>query len=153
MLPLDSYNPRSLWVVLPPLTKLYILAFFFASVYIIFSLALVLFGLRSLKRRSRDTSHEVLRPTFVLLQARLVNLRQALFFLCLLFGLCFFLQLPAAFNVLGDSNVPALSIIFMQLGSYIAYATDVLLVFVLLHSAQWFVWVRLQSFATSHHFN
>jgi hypothetical protein len=153
MLPIDNLNPRNLWPVLPELTRLYILVLFLVSVYITASLMEVLLRLRSLKRRSRERSQEAVRPTLASLQARLASLRQVLFSLCLLFGLCFLLQIPAAFNVIGDSNVPALTIIFMQLNAYISYATDVLLVFVVLHLAQWLVWAHVQSFAKSERLN
>ena len=149
MLPIDSFNPRNLWPVLPLLTRLYILILFFTSVYVIVSLTQVLLGLRFLKRPSRVSSQEAIRPTLASLQARLANLRQLFFFSCLLFGFCLLLQIPIAFGVLFDSNRPLLSIIFMEMGTYIAYATDVLLLFLLLHLAQWFVSARVGSFARS----
>jgi hypothetical protein len=121
--------------------------FFATSIYIIISLTQMLFVLRAFGRSSQEGSPEGIRPALAALQKRLANIRQILLFTILLFVLCFLLQIPAAFIVLSDSKVPVLSIIFMQLGTYIGYATDIILVFLLLHSLQWFVSVRVQSIA------
>ncbi len=139
--------------MLPEIPRLYSLVLFLGSIYIIVSLVQALLALRSLRQRLLNGPEESARSTLASLQARLASLRQMYFLLCLIFGLCFLLQLPAAFRVFGLSNVPVLDVIFMQLGTYISYATDVLLVFVLLHLAQWFVWARVHSFAKSEQLN
>jgi hypothetical protein len=147
MLTLESLNPRNLWPVLPHLTRLFILFLCVTSVYALIVLAHILFRLRSLKwPRSAETAKD-LRSPLAAMNDRLNNLRQLLVFAFYLFSLCFLLQIPAAFSVLVDSNVPTLSIIFTQLGTYIAYATDVFFVFLLLHSLQWFVSSRVKALA------
>jgi hypothetical protein len=67
-------------------------------------------------------------------------------FAFLLFGFCFLIQILQAFIVLGDSNKPPFMIVLRQLDACLAYGADVFLIFLLLHSLQWFVSARLEAF-------
>jgi hypothetical protein len=132
---------------MPLLSKLFLFFLCAVSIYTLISLVRVLFRLRSLKKLASAESPTVgVRLTLATLQHRTTNLRHLLIFAFYLFGFCFFLQIPTAFIVLGDSKLSPLSFIFMQLATFFEYAADVFLLFLLLHTLQWFVSNRLQAF-------
>jgi hypothetical protein len=129
------------------LSKLYLLFLCAVSIYTLISLVRVLFRLRSLKRLASAESPAVgARLTLATLQHRTTNLRQLLLFAFYLFGFFFFLQIPTAFIVLGDSKSLPFSLFFTQLAAFFEYAADVFLLFLLLHTLQWFVTNCLQAF-------
>lgn len=151
MLTIESLDPRHFWLQLPLLTKLFVYFLCAVFVYTLFSLARVLFRLRSLRQVPRsENSNAALRMSFAYLHNRLSNLRSLLLFTFYLFALCFLLQIPGAFMVLEDSGRPLLTVILMQLAVYLEYITDVFFVFLLLHSLQWLVSARVQAFARAH---
>ncbi len=115
------------------------------GVYTLYSCSRIVFRLRSLKNKhTGEESRSTQRSLFVL-QQRATDLRQLHLFTFFLFALCFLLQVPTAFSILVHSNRPLLSIIFDNLAIYIAYAADVFFVLLVLHSAQWFVSIRISS--------
>jgi hypothetical protein len=146
LFPLDSLNPAHFWLQIPLLTKLFLLFFAAVSLYILISLVRVFLRLRSLKSlATKETSVDAVRPSLVALQHRLNNLRCLLLFVFFLFAFCFFLQIPAAFVIFGDSKLPGFTIILMQLATYFEYATDVCLLFLFLHSVHWLTSTRVET--------
>jgi hypothetical protein len=73
-------------------------------------------------------------------ERRLVSLSSLNLFAFYLFVLLFFVsQMPDAFTTYGLSRETGSSIIFRQLGVHFSYATDVVLLLLLLHSLRWIV--------------
>jgi hypothetical protein len=146
-LTIESLDPRHLWPQLPTLARLCIFFLCTVSIYVLLSLVHIIVRIRSLRRLPpNEASQDVLQTPLSVLQRRLANLRQLLLFMFYLFALCFLLQIPAAFVVFGDSRAFPLAMILSQLATHIEYATDVCFLFLLLHSLQWFVSVRVQAF-------
>ena len=134
MLPLDAFSPRFLWPYLPPLTKLFITFLSAVCIYSAYTFARILVGLAAGKGVS-TAEKEYPSSTF---HGKLANLQSLLQFAFYLFGLCFFLQIPAAFvTANGNSGWAVVRNIFQDLGIYIAYATDVFFVLLILHSIRW----------------
>jgi len=106
--------------------------------------------LRALKRSAADLPREPFQSTLVALRDRLSTLRQLFWFVFLLFGFCFLVQISQAFIVFGDSNQSPFIIILRQLGTCVACGADVFLAFLFLHSLLWFVSARLEAFARRH---
>ena len=146
MIPLKLLDPRHFWAEVPLLTRLFGLFLCFVALHTIYSSAVVLTRLRSFTKNLCSKEHSaVLQSTLLALRARITNIRQILFFTLFLFGLCFFLQIPVAFQTLGASNIPGINIIFRQLGTYFESGTDVFIALLFLHSLQWIVSARVQS--------
>jgi len=140
-------NPSHFWPEIPLLSKLFLLFLCAVSVYVLISLVRVLFRLLSLKHLyPLQPLPPVPRLQLTALQHRMSNLRQLLWFAFWLFTVCFLGQIPAAFNVIGDSRVPIVNIILLQLATFIEYATDVFLLFLLLHTLQRIVSARVLAF-------
>jgi hypothetical protein len=142
---LEVLDPRVFWHQLPLLGKCYALFLGVAAIYIIISLSHMLLGVYSLKKQPETGEHRNRSLVLALLRKRAENLHQLIFFKVLLFGLTFFFQSPAAFLTFGDSKYPYWSQILQNLAVHFAFATDIFLVLLFLHSAQWFVSARLSS--------
>jgi hypothetical protein len=142
-----NLNLRDLWPKLSSIARIYLVILSFISVWTFISLQQHLLKLRSLKRSLADLSVESIHSTLAAMQDRLSTLRRLFSFAFLLFGFCFVLQVSQAFIVFGDASAPPIAIILRQLDTCLAYAADVLLVFLLLYSLQWFVSARLEAFA------
>lgn len=146
MIPLKLLDPLHFWAEVPRLTKLFALFLCFIALHTIYSSAVVLTRLRSFAKNLQSKEHSVvLQSTLLAVRARITNIWQILFFTLLLFGLCFFLQIPVAFQTLGASNIPGINIIFRQLGTYFESGTDVFIALLFLHSLQWIVSARVES--------
>jgi len=78
------------------------------------------------------------------------NLCQLTFLSTLLFGLVFFLQIPANFGGLDDSNLTGWTFIFRSLAIYFAFAVGVFLVLIILHFAGWIVSAHLRRLTLPH---
>lgn len=64
-----------------------------------------------------------------------------------LFGLMFFIGLPSAFNLLGLTKTPAVTLILENLPVHFAVAANAFFAFLVLHSIQWFVFNRVYAYA------
>jgi hypothetical protein len=114
-------------------------------VYFGYSSASTLFRLRALKKEVSRRAREKTAQSLAVLHHRAANLSQLLSLSSIAFALCLTVQIPAAFNVLGNSRAPMISIIWRQIGVYIVYAADVLLVLLILRLVQWFVASRVSA--------
>jgi hypothetical protein len=136
MLPLDAFSPRFLWPYLPSLTKLFITFLCAVCTYSAYTFARILVGLAA----DKDGSTGKKGYPSSTIHRKLANLQNLLQFTFYLFGLCFLLQTPAAFvTANGNSGVALIRNIFQDLGIYIAYATDVFFVLLILHSIRWLI--------------
>src|SRR6266478_5816047 len=145
MFPLKSFDPSSFWMFAPPLTRLYILFLCLVCTFSLYKSSRIVFRLRSIRRAHGVEEHHVILRSLAVLRREAANLSQLLHFTFLLFGLCFLIQIPAAFMILEDSRRPVLSSIFSNLAVYIAYAADVFFVLLALRSLQWFVSFRISA--------
>jgi len=136
--PLGDLDPRSFWIWLPFISKLFTLFLVLISVFVIFRLLDVFWTTRRLQRTFASGLHQStdLRSVRVA-EHRLANLGQLLLFTSYLFGFCFFFELPAAFVLFGDSKTLPFERLFRQLGIYFVYAAEVFLVLLFLHSLRW----------------
>jgi len=142
-----SLNLRHLWPELSSLARIYLFILSLTSLWILFSLLGCLLRLRSFRRPPASCSPESIPSRLAALQARLSSARRLLVFAFLLFGFCFLIEISQAFIVFGDSNKPPILIVLRQLEVCLASGADVFLVFLLLHSLQWFVSARLEALA------
>ena len=145
MFPLKSFDPSSFWMILPPLTRLYLIFLCCVCAFSLYKSARIMLRLRSIRRGHGVADRHGVMESFAVLRTQAANLSQLLHFTFLLFGLCFLIQIPVAFMILDDSGRSVLSSIFRNLAVYIAYAADVFFVMLLLRSVQWFVSSRVDA--------
>src|SRR5580765_5423971 len=119
MFDLKSFDPLSFWMFLPPLTRLYLLFLCLVCVFRLYTSLRILFRLHSIKGERGAEQYRITPRSLAIIRAEASNLSQLLHFTFLLFGLCFLIQIPAAFMILDDSNRPVLSSIFSNLAVYI----------------------------------
>jgi hypothetical protein len=140
----EPLDPRIFWPILPLLSKLYILFLCIVTIYTLYFLTRILLRLYALKKLCYSSEpHSELRALAALRRID-TNIHQLILFTFFLFGVIFFLQIPAAF-ILGDSEAFPLSGILQDLFIYFAFAVEVFFVFLFLHSAHWFVSARLRA--------
>jgi len=141
----EPLDPRIFWPILPLLSNLYILSLCIVIIYTLYSLSRILFQLYALKKLcASNEPHSVLK-TLAGLRGTATNIHQLILFTFFLFGLIFFLQIPAAFMIFGDYKAPPLGGIIQDLSIYFAIAAEVFFVLLLLYSAHWFVSARLRA--------
>jgi small-conductance mechanosensitive channel len=145
MMPLKFFAPWHLWLYLPFFARFFWFVLSLVCVRTLYSASRILLRLHSVvKRNAGEESRSILR-SLTALRSQALNLRQLHVFAFCLFGLCFLVQIPAAFVSFGDSSRSGLSNILENLAIYIAYSADVFFVLLFLHSVQWFVTARIDS--------
>ena len=130
---------RVLWTEQVPLFKLYACCLSVVSIYTVFSLARMIVRLDSHKKETAARDHESRRALIVALQNKSNNLFHLTYLSVLLFGLVCFMQFPATFRNLEDSNLTGWAFISASLATYSDFAAYVFLVLLILHVAEWFV--------------
>jgi len=97
---------------------------------------------------ARDQKCQAITTPLAILGKRLWNLRQLHLFALYLFGFCIVVQIPNVFRVGGDSKGYPFHAITSEL-TFLFYCDAIIfLVFTLLHTVQWFVSARVDSFAS-----
>ena len=144
-----AHDPRAFWTEQLPFCKLYGYYLAIVAIYTLSSLSLILVRLHSLKKAVTE-DHENRYRRLALLRNKTDNLRQLVFFSTLLFGLVFFLQIPANSRSLVDSTLTGWDFIFHNLAIYFDFAAGVFLVLITLHGAQWIVSARLRRLTLPH---
>lgn len=138
-----DWDFRSLWILWPLQTKLYLLCLFAAAIYSGISTTKAILRLRKLRSITPDTNSEF---TYHRLSARLHNLRQLHLLLFLLFGL--FLT-DEAFRTVRSFTLSRMSLEAPTLAELLApllgFAFLPLLVLTILHSFQWLASSRLEA--------
>jgi hypothetical protein len=138
---------RSVWLWLSPSNRAFFLFFSGVSIYSL-SLSLYMFLLlRSFRKKPTSESASLKRSALGIPQKRLSNLRQLHLLILCLCWFCLAINFPRVFDVLGDSKaIPIVQILQNLVFLFYSY-TPVCLGFLALHTAQWMVSVRVDSFA------
>lgn len=138
-----DWDFRSLWMLWPVQTKVYLVCLFAAALYSVISSAQTFLRIGKLPRVTPETDAETTNRRF---SARLHNLRQLHLLFLLLFGL--FLT-DEAFRTAQSFVLSRMSLeaptIPELLAPLLAFAFISLLVLTILHSLQWFVSSRLDA--------
>ena len=141
-----KYALWSIWLELPMLLKLFVLILTLVSIHTLVSSSIILVRLHSLaKRRAAETASSLRRSVFVL-QIRVMRMRQLVGATFYLFGFVFFLTLPLAIRTLGDGPRSPLLEIWDNFVVQFAFAANVFLIFLLLHSVQWVASTRVHAY-------
>jgi hypothetical protein len=147
---LQSNAPFALWSIwryLPLTQKLFCLVLCVVGVYSLFSAIVVMGRLRSMTLRAQKEDVSSIRRSVAALHKRCIDLQQLIRATFYLFGLVLFLGLQWAYLVIALSKIPTTSIIVENFVVYFAFATNVFLVFLILHLIQWFVSGRVHAHA------
>lgn len=142
---IPHYTLWSIWKYLPPLQLLFCLALFLVSIYALFSATLTMVRLRSLTNQRQADDVSSVQRSLATLHVRSANLHELIDATFYLFGFVFFLTLPFAFNLLGDSSTPGWVLIADNLSIQFTLASDIFLVFLFLHGVKWFVSSRVNA--------
>jgi hypothetical protein len=113
------------------------------AIYSLFSATAILVRLRSVMNSRQSKHMAVLQRSVASLHARSYNLRQLILATFYLFGIVFFFGLWSTRWTADHSRASILDGFFV----YFAFAANAFLIFLVLHSVQWFVSGRLQACA------
>jgi len=136
---------RAIWATLSPSNRLFLLFFGGVSFYTLWVSLRVVAGFRAFKKERASSAANVSNLGLNNLRKRLANLRQLHLFTLYLLLLCIVVNLPGAFDVMGDYNAFPLRQMFEKLGFFFYYYTPIFQVFVLLHLLQWLVSARVEA--------
>lgn len=138
---------RSVWMALHPSNRIFLLYFCGVSIYTFYLSTYVLFHLHSLKKQPANENASSAQSSLDILSRRLGNLWQLHLLTLYLFGFCIAVNLPNAFVIFGSYKT-------WPIGTFIEGVTFLLLLdaaiflgFAFLHSLQWVVSSRVDSFA------
>lgn len=135
---------RAVWLSLSLSNKVFRLFFFCVFFYTLWLSFFVMSRLHSFKKQGAGDagglSHLALRN----LRKRLGNLRQLHLFTLYLLWLCVVLNIPGAFDILGDFKTWPIGQILRNLAFLFHYYAPIFLAFLLLHPLQWFASSRLE---------
>ena len=138
---------RSVWLWLSLSNKAFLLFFTGVSICSL-SLSLYVFLLlRSLKKKPTSENASLKRSPLGVLQKRLSNLRQLHLFTLYLCWFCLAINVPRAFETFGDFRTIPIGLILRQLAFLFYSYAPICLGFLVLHTAQWIVSARVDSFA------
>jgi hypothetical protein len=140
------YTLWSIWGELPILPKLFFLILILVSIYTLFSAAVIVVRLHSLRDRRQVGDVSSIQCSLAALQARSANVRQLIGATFYFFGFIYFLALPLATLTL-DSKIPLEILILRNFLMYFAFAANVFFIFLVLHSVQWVVSSRVHAHA------
>jgi hypothetical protein len=139
---------RAIWMSLSLINRTFVLFFCGVSLYtfsISFHAIIVLHSAR--RQSSKEITSDGDTPLRILLY-RFANLRQLCVFTLYLFGFCIAMQVPSAFHTIDNSKDYPLYAIIARLTDLFYCDAAVFLGFLLLHTVQWIVSARLDSFAS-----
>jgi hypothetical protein len=146
-LPLHQYDTFYVWPSLSLGLKFFVFVLCAVSLYTAYVAVTVFTHLRSLNPRAIPQKPDSPPPV---LHHRLANLHQALLFTFYFFTFVFLLNIPNATVTLGDSKSISIGLILLNLAALVEYATDVLLILLILHSLQWLTSMYLYSYVRRH---
>jgi hypothetical protein len=127
------WDLRSLWLILPLLSKIYLFFLFAASIFSVATLVRI-----------------ALKPTTPRALPRLKNLRQFHLWLFLLFGVCLTNQLFTTFREVKWLACTPSADVVDPIDGISAFSLVALLTLLLLHSLQWLVTFRLERTSQVH---
>jgi hypothetical protein len=137
----------SIWRQLPYLLRFFFLVQTLVTIYVLLSAAIVLVRLKLLSNRGRIQNALSYKQSLAALEVRCANIRQLITATFYLFWFIFFLVLPYATRILGDTHIPIGTLILRNFVTYLAFAANVIFILLVLHMIQWFVSGRVHSFA------
>jgi hypothetical protein len=144
--------PHALWSIWRQFSislRLIVLILSIVGIYFLLSAIIILKRLHSLASQSQREDRAFVQQSLAALDARCANLRQLLWAAFYLFGTLFFWGLQSASLVLDSGGLSVGMFILNNYVHYFAFATNVFLVFLVLHLVQWRVSVRLRFYARS----
>ena len=129
------------WYSLSHFTWIFLILLGLVGVYTVYFASTALVRLRSLRTLPNDDSFG---DALALLKHRSANLGQVILAMAYLWGFTFFFQIQGAFYT-PDNNRPVGPMVFSNMRIDFSFAAAVFLVFLLLHSVQWFVSARIRA--------
>jgi len=129
-----------LWNSLNHLTWIFVYALGLVSLYAVYFATFVSIRLRSFRKVQNDES---VRESLAQLDYQSANLRQLILAMFYFFGFTFFFQLRFAYYT-PDNNRPVGPMVLENFKSDFNFAGFIFLVFLALHSVQWFVSGRIR---------
>jgi hypothetical protein len=138
-----SYALWSIWTELPTSARMFVPILAVVALYSLFSATAILVRLHSVVNPSQSNDVATLQRSVAALRARSSNLRQLILATFYLFGIVFFFGLWSVRWEADHSRATILDGFFV----FFAFAANAFFVFLVLHSVQWFVSVRLQACA------
>ena len=137
-----SFSPILFWRELSFSYRLFVLILIVVVFHSLVSSAIVLKRLRELRKMHKLAAAP--HPAWESLNARCVNMRQALGAAFYLFGFLLFAGLLGAYHTIGNRTSPSWEILW-NFQVHFLFAAMVFLVFVCLHVVQWIVATLLQA--------
>jgi hypothetical protein len=137
------YPLWSIWREISLLYRFFIFVLCGVGLYTTYSAVSILLRLRAIKAQALgiDAMREL-----PLLERRSTNMRQVLTAAFYFFGCIFFLNLPGAYQSLGHRSASPVFEIFQNFVLNFSFAANIFFIFFVLHTIQWLVWRRLNSF-------
>lgn len=136
---------RFVWANLAPSERLFVLFFCCVAIYTCWHSLSVIFRIRTLKKQRTSGVATTSSANAKNLRKRLGNLRQLHVFTFYLLLFCATYNLPRAFEILGHFKTFPFGVILNQLTEFFYLYPPVLLVFLVLHSMQWFASAHVDS--------
>jgi hypothetical protein len=133
----------SVWNSIGHFTLIFLILLGLVGVYTVYFASAVLVRLRSLRTLWDDKSS---RETLAVLKNRSKNLGQVIVAMGYFWGFTFCFQIEGAFYT-PDSNRPVGPMVFSNMRIDFTFAAGVFLVFLVLHSVQWFASGRIRAAA------
>jgi hypothetical protein len=133
----------SVWNSIGHFTLIFLILLGLVGVYTVYFASAVLVRLRSLRTLWDDKSS---RETLAVLKNRSANLGQVIVAMGYFWGFTFCFQIEGAFYR-PDSNRPVGPMVFSNMRIDFTFAAAVFLVFLVLHSVQWFASGRIRAAA------
>jgi hypothetical protein len=140
------YALWSIWKELSTLQRLFVLTLGVVSVYCLASAFITTVRLRSTRNLDPRSSLTKNRSLTVL-KNHCANVQQVITAAFYLFGFVLFFGMQNVSRTLGDGPVPIGMEVLGNFTLQCAFATNVFLVFLVLHVIRWFVCCRVNSFA------
>jgi hypothetical protein len=134
------YEWSRVWYSLNHFTLIFLFALGLVCLYTLYFGAVVTMRLRSLRKVQNDHS---VQGALAQLNYRSANLRQMILAMLYFFGFTFFFQLQDAFYT-PDNNRPVGPMVLQNFSICFSFAAFISIVFLVLHSIQWFVSGRVQ---------
>jgi hypothetical protein len=132
----------TVWYSLGPLTQLFLLSLTLVVAYTIYFAAVILVRLRGLRTAQNDHPS---RRSLAQLNHRLANLRQIILAIFFFFGLTFSLGIQRAFWTPESKDRSVGLMVLENFRVSFRFAVIVFLVFLTVHSVQWFLATRIRA--------
>jgi hypothetical protein len=148
LIKLFGYYPAwsSLMYPLSPFARLFVLLLVLVCAYTVYFASVVLVRLRSIRKRHTLQNDASVRQSLALLNHRSVNLQQIVLGIFYLFGITFFTLIQSAYWT-PENHRPVGIMVLENFSVYFRFAAVIFLVFLVLHSVQWFVSGRIRTAA------